>query len=199
MAYATETAIANEALFLCGANPITDIDSATDPNAIIVNTVFDAVRDDMLSKHDWAFADVVAELAEDTGVDNYTMYEYAYDLPVDIIRMINLVHYSASNPQYTDAPYLPYMLRANHLYTDEAPCWIRYTKQETDVTQFPHWFGRAFAAALAAEITPRLTADDQDEQKIGMIAAGRFGEAMRMDALERKQYDIGSTPINEVG
>ena len=152
MAYASETAIADEALFLCGADGITDIDSATDQNAIIVNRVYDQVRDDFLSKHDWHFADIVVQLAVDAVVDNYTVYEYAYDLPSEIIRLINLVEYSSANPSYADAPYVPYLLRAGHLYTDETPCWIRYTAQITDVTTYSHWFGRALAGALALEI-----------------------------------------------
>jgi len=199
VAYASETAIANEALFLCGADSITDIDSTTDQNAIIVNTVFDAVRDELLSKHDWAFADVVVQLSADTLVDNYTPYDYAYDLPTDIIRLINLVAYAETSPTYEDQPYEPYLMRANHLYTDETPCWIRYTAQITDVTEFPHWFGRALAATLALEIIPRLNSDPQKLAYLQQVAVGRFAEGMRQDALEKHQYEQPSTWIDEVG
>ena len=202
MAYASETAIANEALFLCGADAIVSggtIDTTTDQNAVIINRVFDAVRDDLLAKHDWHFADIVVALVVDAVVDNYTVYDYAYDLPSDIIRMMNLVAYATVNPSYNDAPYVPYLIRAGHLYTDETPCWIRYTAQITDVTAYPHWFGRAFAASLAAEIIPRLNADAQKQAGVQQLAMGRFMEAMRTDGLERKQYDLPNTPIDEVG
>ena len=116
-----------------------------------------------------------------------------------IIRLINLVAYATVNPSYEDAPYVPWLLRANHLYTDETPAWIRYTAQITDVTEFPHWFGRALAAGLAVEIIPRLNADPQKQAGLQQLALGRFMEAMRTDGLERKQYDLPSKRIDEVG
>ena len=200
MAYATEAAIASEALHLLGARPITDLDSITDQNAIMMNTVFDSVRDEMLGAHNWQFARQTVELTEDTTSDNHTSFDYAYVLPADLIRIIGLVGESGTtNPEYALLPYQPYEVRENLLFSDEDECWVQYVKKVTDVTEFPHWFGRALAAGLATECAIRITEDKQKYGMIQQIYGGRLTEAMRIDGYSSKETDVPGQFIEDVG
>lgn len=201
MGYATEAVIVNEALVSLGEKPLAgSLDATTDPRAVMANTIYDNVRDEVLTLHDWAFASVVAELTVDAGyTDNFTEFDYVYDLPADNLRVINLVGYSASNPTYEDAPYTAYLIRDGHLFTSETPCWIRYIKQVTDVTTFPLMFGRALAYAVAYEIAQRLVEDQNKVQRAFQMYTSKLSEAMRIESLEKKARDVPSTLITDVG
>lgn len=192
----SETQIANEALIALGARPINDISDTTDENAIMIDAIFDALRDELLMYHEWQFAQVVVQLTEDTVVDNYTRFKHAYDLPADLLRMINLVD---ETHEYRDSPYRPYIIRNNHLYTDETPCWVRYTAQVTDVTQFPRWFDKSLALYIAHRIALRQSENPGKMQQMEVAYGGATAEAMRMDALSSQQFKPPSPRIDRIG
>lgn len=192
---ATETAIANIGLMALGSRPITDIDSTDDENAIMIASVFDHVRDVLLSVYEWQFATVVEQLTEDLVVDNYTIYEHAYDQPSGLIRIVNI----ADSHDFFDRPYTPYLHRGNHIYTDESECWIRYVSRVTDVTQFPVWFDEALGLALAERIATRMTENLNKAAAIKQDAAGAVAMAMRFDALAEKHRKTPSRRIDQIG
>jgi len=196
MAWASETAVGNVALSLLGAGTISDIDSTTDPRAKALSAFFDTARDHVLSLHDWAFADVVAQLTVDAVVSNTTPYDYAYDMPAAMIRMICL---NAGSTEFTDMPYAPYLIRGSHIFCDYSPAWLRYTTQSGTVTNWPHWFGLAMATYLAYLAAPKLTENQQKQDKMERLFGGQIIESIRMDKVQRQHWTQPPTLITDVG
>ena len=196
MAWATELAVGNVALSLLGEGTITDIDSTTDARALALSAFFDTARDHVLSLHDWAFADTLVQLTENTTSDNFSIYDTLYARPTDMIRLVTL---TAGTSDYSDSPYDPFVLRGAYLATDNDPCWIRYTKQITTVSLWPHWFGLAMAHYLAYLASPRITENPKKTAACFQTFGQQLIEAIRMDAVQRKERTIPPTLITDIG
>lgn len=80
------TGIVNLALLDIGADPIDDIENTNLPNAIKVKSVWEYIRDEVLSEIDWRFAKTRAKLAQHT-IEPLYGYSYAYALPSDFLRL----------------------------------------------------------------------------------------------------------------
>jgi hypothetical protein len=128
--------------------------------------------------YEWPFAIARKALAV-VDEPNLTPYDYAYALPTDNLRLLDLLddqsfnriqtagyrlggYYPDSNIYYinrmvsnTRDPF--YVIEGTRLYTDLTPCYAKYIRRLETVSQFPELFASALIFSLAAKVTPRLS------------------------------------------
>ena len=77
----SKTDICNQALGLLGEARISDVDDSTSPAARACNVQFDASRDFLLRRNDWAFARRRVSLSADSETPIGEEYDYQYTIP----------------------------------------------------------------------------------------------------------------------
>lgn len=146
---ASETEIVNDALGRLGISPVM---SLTDPTkqAQFANRFYESTRDEVLSGHPWSFATKRATLAQLAAEPEFE-WLYAYQLPVDSLRLLQLNGYDLGKT--ADA----WAIEGNKLLTDADKAEVRYIARVTDVTLFPPLFCEALSIKLAAKLCAPLT------------------------------------------
>lgn len=117
---------------------------------------FDACRDAVLSDFDWNFATKRIALA-DTNMPP-SDWQYAYQYPVDCLRIIEIMVPGVRNP--TAAQRVQYTTGIDDngrlIYTDQSSAWLKYVSRVTDVNLFDAIFSEALSWRLAAAIGMQL-------------------------------------------
>jgi uncharacterized protein YqiB (DUF1249 family) len=135
---ASDVEVANIALQLLGAKPITSFLESND-RASLANQFYAVARDEVLRSHPWNFAQVRAVLAREAANPAWG-FQYQYQLPADpyCLRVIE-----------TEPADAIYKIEGRKIVTDEPRLAIRYTARITDPTQFDAAFTMALAQRLA--------------------------------------------------
>jgi hypothetical protein len=172
MAY-SQVGIANLALIRAGTKTITAL-----TENIVVNAVWQYIRDEVLAAKDWKFAKTRVALAKNATAPVY-QFDYAYTLPTDFLRLCRQDASDASvfpsglysedqmtGQIYINSYYYPYKIEA---ISDGTLCllsdydntdndiYITYIQKITDVTKFSPAFINALANRLGAEIAISIT------------------------------------------
>lgn len=146
---ADETTIANLALAKLGISPIMALTDDS-KQAQFANRFYNQTRDEVMSSHRWNFAmrrDTLNRLASDPAFQ----WEYAYQLPVDCLRVVQLNGY-----QPTERLGL-FAVEADQLLTDAEEAQVRYISRVTDGSFYPPLFVSALATMLASRLAGPLT------------------------------------------
>lgn len=101
MAEVTKTEIANRALRLLGNYRIENMDTESGAEAQIARDVFDECRRYVLTSHEWRFAIIGKGLAR-AAFAPATRYGYAYPLPTDYLRIVEISERSEMVDPYQD-------------------------------------------------------------------------------------------------
>ena len=149
------TEICNMALGRLGAKRINDYDDASDtkPEAIQCRLHYEQTRDALIRSHWWRFARARATLSANATDPDFE-YDYAYDLPVDFLRMKK--PYEADG--VTELLYT-YSLEGKQLLSNETSMDIKYIKKVTDPNQFDPLFIEVLVLQLALKMVMPLTQD----------------------------------------
>lgn len=144
-----------------------------------VAAVWDQVRRAAIRDHSWNFAMCRGELAaEALGTVPYP-WGYAFPLPADCVRLIEVLNLSARSD---------YQLEGRSILTNSAgPLYLRYL---TDVTETALWddlFVQAFACRLAFQVADRITGDEKRKASSWSAYKAALSEAKRVDARENPQ------------
>lgn len=152
---------------------ITSLTQGT-PNANIMNARYAHVRDDLLRSHNWNFAQRWSSLAT-TGTSPTAEFEYEFQLPTDLIRIIKV----ADN----DGGYgnLPYDIYNDKLYCDSNTVYLKYVSKVADPNLMPADFREALAWSLAFDAALAIT----DSNNARTTAEG----AMRRQIARAKSVD----------
>jgi len=149
------TEICNMALGRLGAKRINDYDDASDtkPEAIQCRLHYEQTRDALIRSHWWRFARARATLSANATDPDFE-YDYAYDLPVDFLRMKKPYEaYGVTELLYT------YSLEGKQLLSNETSMDIEYIKKVTDPNQFDPLFIEVLVLQLALKMVMPLTQD----------------------------------------
>jgi hypothetical protein len=174
---ASSVSIANNALTLIGAEPITSFsDDNTQGRAI--NRVYDDLRQELLSEHPWNFAIKRASLASSTTAPVHT-YARAFTLPTDCLRVLDALTAG-----------LLYGIEERAIVTDAtAPLSIVYVADITDVNLMPPFFRRALTYRIAGTIAFQITGNATLEQAMAVRADRELNMARHYDAQEGEYYE----------
>lgn len=176
----TQEDIANMALAVLDEAPIASLEDDSKA-ARLASLHFELTREAELSKHDWHFAIVTAELAgTDTGSGEGTL-NWSYPLPADCLRLLPLTH----DGELSGIP-LSWEQKNGRLYTDQpSPRKVRYVANMTEPNDWDALFTEVLAAALAVKLAHALT------HKSGMIQVAQIAyeraleAALAADAIQR--------------
>lgn len=193
---ATALQLANRALLVLGEPRLTSFAQAGS-TAALVNELFPDTFRKLLKEDDWYWARKRAWLVEDTTLTHLSQFEYAYDLPSDMLQPRSV--YGA------DGLDVIYELDGSHLFSDYEPDDVEeyprmlYTADCLTMTSgfpglaagyadiIPHEWVEMFAYTLAADLAWPLTRDADITQRIR-------GEQLYLHQVRAKQLNAAASP-----
>jgi hypothetical protein len=180
---ASDVGITNAALRKLGQAPITDF-TENSKAARLANERFEDVRDELLYRHPWNFAEKRASLAASVTPPAWG-YTNAFPLPIDYIRM-RVVN---GEDEHT----AKWKVEDGSIVTDlPAPLEVLYTYQVTDANRMSASFREALASQLAADWAEDLTGDDNVVLDKGGKARIAIAQARSNDGQEGTPDQIES-------
>ena len=177
---ADETSIANLALAKLGISPIMALTDDS-KQAQFANRFYAQTRDEVMSSHRWNFAmrrETLNRLASNPDFE----WEFAYQVPVDCLRVVQLNGY-----QPTERLGL-FAVEADQLLTDAEEAQVRYIARVTDGSFYPPLFVSALATMLASRLAGPLTGSRELPSALIQEYEGLTGPRARMaDAFEESR------------
>ena len=167
----TQLGISNSALVKVGADRITDLAQNT-KTAILLSTIFDSVRDEVLRSHPWRFAIKRATLTPTSTVPPFE-YDFTYDLPNDCLRIVRL-----------DDEQIDWVIEARKLLCSENPINVVYIYQNDEPSTWDTMFAEVMAWRLAAEISYNLTQSVTLFDRLELGYQKALGQARAMSGFE---------------
>jgi len=168
---ASSVEICNLALYMVGSERISAL-TENNKRAKICNDLYVIVRDSFLGAHPWNFAIRRVELAKTATTPEFG-YEYEYQLPADILRILTL--------EYDD---IKYRIEGDKLLSDEATMKIEYIAKEEDNSKYPSYFVDALSAKLAVRLSYPLVQSNELKGELRDHAKELFRDARLYDAQE---------------
>jgi len=178
--------IINLALGMLGASPIANL---TDPNnkSRIMTITYDPVRLAELRRHRWKFSIVRANLPALATPPVNGIYETAYQLPADCLRVLNVGQWDPGQDisDYRFRSVAEYSIESGMILTDQAsPLPIRYVTNSNTEGQFDSAFTMMLAARLAWQNCETITQSGEKRQMAMAEYKTARDEAIRANALE---------------
>ena len=177
--------IASNALLLIGDNPISSFE---DPGAgaTVASALYPETKKRMLSEHPWSFATKQQRLNQLVQVpDDLTHYQYAYQLPTDLIRIWNI------------QPHSDYILVGDLLYSNLTTILCTYIYDVAETMLPPH-FVKALEYSLASDFAISVTEDNTMAGLYENKAMNAVSKAMAIDSQGRPQSGIIDSPLIDV-
>ncbi len=171
---ASEVQICNVALLKFGNITIKSLGDKT-AQAQACKVLYPLMRDEMLSLHEWNFALARADISSALKATPAFQYDYAYQLPVDCLRVIELYGTKAK-----------WAREGNEFLTNqEEEIFIRYIKRVTTTGDFSQVFDNVVAVRLAAELVAKIKEDKNMRLELLRELEGSvLPEAFRINAIE---------------
>ena len=166
---ANVTAIANRMFFKLGGGRddiiITDIDDASDENAVKAKTIYAQVRNEVLVRWPWNDCRKFADLgAEASGLEMADL-EYAFSLPTDKIAVVAQIDEDDRSVKFTYEVRGAYLFTNDYSNTDGDSAYIDYIYKVTDASEYSPALLEAIATKWAAEMAPLYKPEWTDQLK----------------------------------
>lgn len=199
--WATWTEVANYALAQIGAGKIDSLSGGSE-QAAVCSAHLPAALSEVAESRDWRCLTSRVELARDI-TPPLTDYDYAYQLPVDFLRLAllderfgpveSLDAAATAAPGRTPVSSLySYSIESGRLFTDGAYVYIRYIKRPGDIlSEYPMSFLMAISAQLAVLISTPLTTSMALKKELLRSLAAVMRTAQSADA-SRSEEIMGS-------
>ena len=192
--------IANIALTMLGEEPITSVDDDSKPaRAIKLN--YSIARDAALEAYEWSFA--VRQFKPNKLVDPpLWMYEYAYEIPSDILRVLAVERTPVSQPvRQLDAEdsrlrrSVDHEVQGRKILTSWDPIYCTGIGRIEEEGLFSNLFCHAFAAKLAMLICYSITESNSKFDRVTGLFGGFIQEARSRDGQQSSTRRLRSTRL----
>lgn len=169
--------ICNSALLKVGADVIVSI---TDNNraAIVCNTLYNYLRDEVMGESPWRFATFRAVLVPNSTVPAFD-YLYSYDIPSDCLRLLKT---------YSDN--INWIVESGQILTNETSLDMIYLQRNTDESTWDARFCEAFAWRIAMELAMPLTKNIPIQQMCATNYEKSLAQARAMNAVIGTQSNL---------
>ena len=174
--------IASNGLILIGDNPINSFD---DPGAgaQTASALYPVTKKRLLSEHPWSFALKTQRLNRlSQKPDVLTNYQYAFQLPTDLIRIWNIQNHGN------------YDVIGNLLYSNSTQLLCTYIYNVDEVNLPPH-FVKALEYSLASDFAIAVTEDNTMAGLYEQKSINAINQAMAIDSQNRPQVSIIDSPL----
>jgi hypothetical protein len=155
MAARTPVSICNQALGRIGAEYISSLSEDTS-NARHCSVVYDDTLLEMLESDNWAFAVKRGKPAPVSDDTLYPGWDYAYALPNDLVRLVDIEGVSSRKAR----------IEGNTLLCTEKDPILVYISQPESANNFTPLFTQAFALRLAVKLAAAIKKSRQLEQQL---------------------------------
>lgn len=174
--------ICNQAILKIGATRINSFDDNTVESTVVKEYYESAVKW-MLSQYPWSFSLKTVELSQlpDKPIRDY---EYAYSLPVDMIRL------------HRTYPLTDFRIEGDQLWSNERSMAVKYVSRP-DERFFPSYFSQALMLYLATMICIPITENVQKESEMFMLSQDALRRAKSIDAQQHPQEGFQDFPLEE--
>lgn len=170
----SKVSICNQALGWLGANLITSFeDGITESNLCEVN--YDPLRRVVLEECPWSFAVGRTQLNEITDGPVYG-YDHAYQLPTDLIRVLNVNDGSREIIEWTK--------EGDKILCDSGTVYIKYIKDEFNVAAFSPGFTQSLAARIAMDLALVLTHSKAMAESMTALYGEKLSLAETLDGMQ---------------
>jgi hypothetical protein len=171
----TQLTICNSALLKIGGDIIGSITQNT-RGAIVCNTLYNYLRDEVMGESPWRFATKQAVLYPNGTTPAFT-YTYQYDIPNDCLRLL-----------VPDDDSIFWVVQGNEILSNEPTLNMNYLYRNTDESSWDARFCEAFAWRLAMELALSLTRSIPMKQEAEKSYNAALAQARAMNAV------IGTLP-----
>ena len=170
----TDVELCSAALVKLGAAGISSFSDGT-AEAEVANTLYDIVRDGLLSLHPWSFATAHAELTL-LPTPPATNFNYAFDLPADFIKALSAGGEARSRGAI-------YQIVGGELHANEEEITLTYIKR-ADEADFSTFFVSALINRLAAEFCLPITENSSRSELLFRLADTELRLAKLIDSQQ---------------
>lgn len=172
----------NNALRLIGDNEIQSL-SDTGFGPQLADALYDDTYKALLAEHPWSFAFKEQWLSLlSQAPDRETGYNYAFQLPVDMIRIWQLFEHQ------------DYVIVGDKLYSNQNKILMRYIFKVAE-SQLPPHFAKAMEYKLAAEFAVPVTDNDNYAALYESKYLQQVAKAMAIDSQNKPQIAIVDAPF----
>lgn len=177
--------ICNTALLRLGTGEINSLNEKS-KEARYCRRFYDKIRRLVLRSHPWNFASKFAMLAP--LVSTFSDYTYAYALPADCLRVLEVVDPQGPVLSETEAPrnQIKFVVRGNTLCTNQEDVEIHYISDVTDPNLFDEQFEDAVAHRLAAEMAVPFSGKPSLQKAEYQLYLAVMSEGKTIDASESR-------------
>ena len=176
--------ICSNALLLLGHTPISSFDEAGS-GAQVASNLYESSYRNLLSLHRWRFATKTARLSRLTTTPPHS-YQYMFQLPSDLIMVINI----EGNNQIFE-------IYGDKLYTNDSDVYLDYIYR-VDESFLPPWFTKTMEFFLAMQFAIPVTGNSTRAGEYSGFYEAQLKRAKNIDSSERTNISIISSPFTEV-
>lgn len=172
---ASEVNICNQALqMIKHTKQIQSLSQGT-KEANACEVIYDEFRDQLLEMHQWNFATKRLKLPR-LDTDPVFEYDYAYQMPSDWIRLIQVYQNSQGRGRVV------YKIEGDTIVSDQTDLWVRYVARISDPNKMRPLFRRALAKLLASNLAVALASS-------ASLAKEKLSEFENVDLPAAKSAD----------
>jgi len=181
----TSIDIASNALILIGDEPIS---SFSDPGsgAQAAANIYPETYRQVMSEHPWSFAFKEQQLSRlSQQPDKLTNYKYAFQIPVDLIRL------------WAIFPQSNYTIVGKYIYSNESDLLARYI-YKVDETELPPHVVKTIEYRLASDFAMLVTESQTKAEFFESKYRDMLASAKSIDSQSRPQEPIIDSPFIDV-
>lgn len=175
----SQVGVCNLACIEVGAARISSIDQDI-KQAILLKALWEPKLRSFLRNHRWNFATKRAELAP-TGTAPDFGYDYAYDFPNDLVRVLD------PDPEENSDDFV---VEGRQILSNDDTLDMIYVWYNDDPSSWDASFARAFALDLAGSIAYAMTQSATLRDQLQKAAAEALREARTVDGQEGKAPEV---------
>jgi hypothetical protein len=188
----------NIALTAIGSSRITDLDDTTKEEARVMKSLYLPTVEEVLSLYPWPSATKRARLAQVTNGAELTKWDYAYQIPNDVVWIISMLDpdtfeemdyiKGSSRPSPITVPI--FEREGSLLYTNSDECIIMYVKLPTEPDGLRDIIGEVIGLRLAQKAAVRIGRDVQIKMALEQEFERMLLRAKAADTVDWKLQPI---------
>ena len=181
--------LCNCAFIRLGEKPLDDL-NGTNAQTQIVQTLYDPIRNALLSSYRWSFATKTAALSLNAQQPETPNGLKRFDLPVDCLTVISTGETGRSSPKQ-------FKVQGQSVLSSSNALTLRYIFKP-DEGACPPYFDTALIAQLAAEFSIPVTDSTSRTQMLFKMAEEAAQKARAIDAQQDSPDRIGQFNLIDV-
>jgi len=183
--------LCNMALVKLARNRVNDIDAPTTNEEKVCNTVFDSLRDEVISTGSWSSI-MRRDALVNTGVTPSFGFLYEYQLPTDpyCLHVVNIHEELPGGYEY--------VIEGDKLLSNKSGVSISYRARITTTDDWDIDLSQAFVYRLTAELAQILTGNESKAEFYHQLYEAKLVKHLASNNQQGSQQYTGSSDLLDV-